>query len=70
MIRIFAIGCGLAALIACSSAIKTVDQVNDPSDDVALKNCREEGRAAREAGADKDAAYGVYFDCTKEAGLR
>jgi hypothetical protein len=54
---------------ACASALKTIDEVNNPADDVKLSKCRAVGRAAKEAGAEPDAAYGAYEACKKEAGL-
>jgi hypothetical protein len=54
----------------CASALKNLDDLNNPADDIALKRCREEARAAKDAGADASAAYAAYYDCTKDAGLR
>jgi hypothetical protein len=63
----------LAVLIAshgCATWLKAVDDYNNPADDAALKKCRDEGRKARDADAGAEQAYGVYFECTKDAGLR
>ncbi len=54
----------------CSSLFRSFDELNDPTDDVELSQCRREGRAARDAGADAGAAYAAYVNCTKDAGLR
>lgn len=58
------------AVTGCASVAKTIDDVNDPSDDLELKKCRNEGRAARDAGADGSAAVEVYIACTRDGGLR
>lgn len=60
----------VGSVAACGSAIRALDSVNEPKDDSALAECRKEMRVARDAGADPDAAYHVYYDCTVEAGLR
>lgn len=64
---------GQAALVCsasgCGSALRAFDEVNDPADDKALRDCRNAGRAALEAGASNYRAFDVYDDCTKEAGF-
>ncbi len=54
---------------SCASALQPWDDVNNPSDDVALTRCRKEGRAALDGGS-KETAYAAYVACTKDAGLR
>lgn len=54
---------------ACGSALQTWDDINNPSDDVALTRCRNEGRATLDGGS-KETAYATYVTCTKDAGLR
>lgn len=73
-LRRFAIACLVAVGMtqgptACRSFLHTFDEVNDPSDDKALHDCRKAGRAAREAGATPQQAFDVYDDCTKDAGF-
>ncbi len=56
---------------ACSSFFKELDEVNDPSDDAKLSDCRKHMREVRkDAGGDAHAAWGAYYECTQEAGLR
>lgn len=57
----------LLGLVACGEIFRSFDEVNTPADDVALANCR---KAARDADPDAYVVYGVYENCTKEAGLR
>jgi len=57
-------------LAGCAGVLPAIDEVNDPQDDNDLKRCRQEMRAAKDAGADAGEAYRVYYDCTVEAGLR
>lgn len=56
-------------LAGCASGLRTLDDLNDPKDDVTLAECRTEMRAAKEAGADKHKAYDVYTRCVKDGGL-
>jgi len=64
-------GCVFAALfaVAACGAAQTIDAVNNPSDDSALKHCRDLANAAHEGGADASDAYAQYVACTKDAGF-
>lgn len=55
---------------ACGAGFVTFDELNNPSDDAALARCRNEARAAKDAGADAQDAYDRYHRCTQDAGLR
>lgn len=59
-----------AFALGCGSALKTIDQLNDPNDDKDLRDCRYVGRQAQDAGRDAADAFDAYRECTKEAGLR
>ena len=69
---------GLASLMAlimtqgpaCGDKMRGFDDVNDPSDDRALRDCRYQGRAALDGGSSAHRAYDVYETCTRDAGLR
>jgi len=56
--------------VGCASALKALDEYDSPQDNADLKRCRNEGRAAKEAGADKFQAFDAYEACTRDAGLR
>jgi hypothetical protein len=63
--------CGLGQVVsACSGALRTIDDLNQPSDDWWLKFCREQGRVDKALHDDAGGAYQIYVDCTKDAGLR
>lgn len=64
------LGQGIVNAVGCGPLMREIDSVNEPSDDVALKDCRQRAREAKEAGASKYRAYNVYEDCTIEAGIR
>lgn len=56
--------------LACGSAFRFWDDINEPRDDVALEDCRNRGREARDAGSSPYRAFDIYEECTREAGLR
>lgn len=57
-------------VVGCASALREVESYSDPRDDVALSDCREVARRAKDAGADAAEAFRAYYACTEEAGLR
>lgn len=62
-----------AAAVGCSALLHNIDDVNEPKDDVSLARCRKEARDKLYVGAtqeEKEAAYELYVECTKDAGLR
>jgi hypothetical protein len=64
------LACELVALsTSCAQASHAIADLNDPRDDDALSKCRREGREARDAGAAPLAAYDVYENCKRDAGL-
>jgi hypothetical protein len=60
---------GLAAPSACGASLRDFDEINDPADDKALRDCREEGRAALDAGKTPEEAFRIYDHCTRGAGF-
>ena len=78
MIRRFVLAAVLPVLLAhgiynasgCAPALKTLDEVNDPADDAALKRCRDLARSIKADGGDAGAAFDAYYRCTEDAGLR
>lgn len=54
----------------CASASKAFDDVNNPSDDVRLSECRKDARAEMQITGNADRAWKIYYDCTVDAGLR
>ncbi len=65
----------LSSSAGCSGAgvyMRELDTINDPADDTTLRKCRQEMRAAQDAGTASTpvAAKKVYVDCTVDGGLR
>ena len=56
--------------MGCAAIMSLFDDVNQPEDDVKLKKCRDEGRAAADAGSSPHRAYDIYTECKKDAGLK
>jgi hypothetical protein len=77
-----ALGIGVAALSLAVASVLTlascgglnlesIDLLTNPKDDVALSECRAEGREAKQKnGGDAGAAYAEYRNCTRDAGLQ
>ncbi len=56
--------------VGCASALKELESISDPSDDVKLSQCRKLARGLMADGGDAGSAYAAYYSCTEEAGLR
>ena len=54
--------------VGCEAFLRNMDEVNDPTVDARLAQCRREGRMARDGGS-PDVAYRAYEACKKDAGL-
>jgi hypothetical protein len=68
---VFSGALGLATQEAgCGAGLRSFDEINDPSDDEALRECRQQGRAALDAGRTPEEAFRVYERCTQDAGFR
>lgn len=61
---------GHVLAIGCASAVKQIETVSDPKDDVRLSACRAEGRDASATGSEPDDAWRVYDACMKDGGFR
>jgi len=53
--------------VACSEGLKSIDEVNDPSDDVKLSKCRADARAEKQLTGNAERAWNVYLACTRDA---
>ena len=60
----------LIFLAACGDGLKSIDEINNPSDDVVLAKCRADARAEMYLTGDKNRAWSIYLACTSDAGLR
>lgn len=62
------VGCAAMSDVFAKSPVTPDEAAGMVDDGVTLGECQEKGRAAKDAGVPD--AYGVYEDCTREAGLR
>jgi len=62
--------CLMLALLlgGCAGWLSSVDEVNNPSDDAKLSECRAKARVEKQLTGDAEKAWQLYLDCT--SGLR
>ncbi len=65
-----ALALACAMVVGCGEGLKSIDEINNPSDDVKLSKCRGDARAEMLITGNKDKAWNIYLACTADAGLR
>jgi hypothetical protein len=61
------VGCSTTG---CASALQSIEEIDNPSDNAALSKCRADARAEKYISGDVEKAWRIYVDCKHEAGLK